>query len=59
MLERNFVFFCLYLLKFFMELLVYPVTVFCLGMPEMQASDMSIPSLTHKVISKSSRFVIL
>ena len=39
MLERNFVFTCLHLPKFFfIELLVYPVTVICLGIPEMQVS---------------------
>ena len=43
MLERNFVF-CLYSRKiFFMELLIYLVTVFCLGMPEIQASHVCIP----------------
>ena len=28
--------------KFFMQLLVYPVTVFCLGMPKLQVSHMCI-----------------
>ena len=44
MFERN-VFFCQHLPKFFfMELLVYPVTVFCLGMSEMQISHIGIQS---------------
>ena len=35
---------CLHVPKFFVQLLVYPVTVFCLGIPEMQVSHTCIES---------------
>ena len=35
--------------KFFMQLLVYPVTVFCLGMPKLQVSHMCIQKAENSI----------
>ena len=40
---------CLHLPKFLMQLLVYPVTVFCLGMPEMQVSHICIQRAENSI----------
>ena len=48
LLERNF-FLRPHLPKFFMQLLVYPVTVFCLGMPKLQVSHMCIQKAENSI----------
>ena len=48
LLERNF-FLRPHLPKFFMQLLVYPVTVFCLGMPKLQVSHMCIKKAENSI----------
>ena len=48
-LERKFVF-CAYIcLSFFMQLLVHPVNVFCLGMSEMQVSHICIQRVENVI----------
>ena len=48
LLER--ILFCAYIcLSFFMQLLVYPVNVFCLGMPEMQVSHICIQRAENSI----------
>ena len=42
-------FLCLHLPKFFMQLLVYPVTVFSLGMSEMQVSYICIQRAENSI----------
>ena len=47
LLERNFVFF--FVPNFFVKLLVYPVTFFCLGMPVMQVSQICIQRAENSI----------
>ena len=42
-------FLCLHLPKFFMQLLVHPVNVLCLGMPEMQVSHICIQRAENSI----------